>query len=1399
MEAELIQRQRKILADAAKLVADLADNRAEINLEAKLAAAAGEFEQARQAADAKRQAESETAEVEYRAERDRLTAAAQKTIDEIKSAYRQASEVATSAWQQEQTEGERIKEDTLFEVAGVYEAGKNNLKTKYGDLESGTDPTALGIESRRKDARQLLKTHGQEALADQPGQPVGQFPPNVHPQPAIEEAFKVADTKMDEMRAIKRPKAALPLVLFFVLGGGIAAGAGFATQWQPVIMAGGGTLGGLVVALLTFVTMRSSAQSRVAAAYQQLAYALDYADVARQRWQQIAGETYRKESAALDQRRKRDDAKAEETCRTRVDKAVKQRDEAIAKAQNRHDKQMAEVTRRRDAALEKIESQIKIRRKEIPAKFDQEARELEERHQRATAEGRQALENTKQHRLDRWHAGVAHIQSEAADINRQCEELFPDWQFILSPEWKAPTTLPPVVRLGQWQAGPEQFDDKPQVEDDSAPVIDEMLLSRKKEEANGIGDLRLPVLKQPALSAFPDRSSLLFKAQGKARDEAIGIMQAAMLRLATTIPPGKARFVVIDPIGLGQNFAAFMHLGDFDEQLIGARIWTESSQIETRLADLTEQMEVVIQKYLRNEFETIEAYNEAAGEVAEPFRFLVIANFPANFSEAACRRLLSIVSSGARCGVHTIISVDTKLQLPQGFKLADLEPHCVNFVWQEDKFVWKEPDFGRLPLVLDRAPPGDVFTDVVRRVGDAAKNASRVEVPFAVIAPKDGEWWKATTNKGIRVALGPAGATKHQFLELGRGTAQHVLIAGKTGSGKSTLLHTLITSLALTYSPEELELYLIDFKKGVEFKTYATYKLPHARVVSVESDREFGLSVLQRLDVELRVRGEKFRDAGAQDVAGYRRNTGESLCRILLIIDEFQEFFVEDDKLAQEVGLLFDRLVRQGRAFGMHVLLGSQTLGGAYSLARTTLGQMGVRIALQCSEADAHLILSEENQAARLLSRPGEAIYNDAGGLPDANHPFQVAYLPDEDKEQWHLRIQAYVREQRNGTQYPLIVFEGNVPGQLDKNPLLNELLGAATWPVGSKMPATAWLGDPVAIKEPTAAVLRRQSGQNLLLIGQNDAQALAILAAAQISLAAQFLPAHGEEEGTRFFVLDGTPPEHANAGTFERVAKILPHETRVGIQRDTVAIIKEVADEVTRRQQGNLTDLPGWYLIIHDLQRFRDLRKKEDDFGFSRSEELTPAQQFVHIMREGPNLGIHVFAWCDSVTNMQRTFDRQALREVELRVLFQMSPNDSSALIDSPIASRLGEQRALFHSEELGKFEKFRPYELPSQEWLDWVGEQFRSRGLAPAIPRPAPAKVEVPPPAPSSPASDFSGFPAFPDFSDLIGKSGSAAAANTAAVGGNGDSKPNGDGHSGHTDRVPALDEKADEAESV
>ena len=66
-------------------------------------------------------------------------------------------------------------------------------------------------------------------------------------------------------------------------------------------------------------------------------------------------------------------------------------------------------------------------------------------------------------------------------------------------------------------------------------------------------------------------------------------------------------------------------------------------------------------------------------------------------------------------------------------------------------------------------------------------------------------------------------------------------------------------------------------------------------------------------------------------------------------------------------------------------------------------------------------------------------------------------------------------------------------------------------------------------------------------------------------------------------------------------------------------------------------------------------------------------------------------------MNNLNRYFTHQILREFEMRVLFQMSPNDSGHMLDSPHASKLGPHRSLFHSEEQNRLEKFRPYGIPA------------------------------------------------------------------------------------------------------
>ena len=117
-------------------------------------------------------------------------------------------------------------------------------------------------------------------------------------------------------------------------------------------------------------------------------------------------------------------------------------------------------------------------------------------------------------------------------------------------------------------------------------------------------------------------------------------------------------------------------------------------------------------------------------------------------------------------------------------------------------------------------------------------------------------------------------------------------------------------------------------------------------------------------------------------------------------------------------------------------------------------------------------------------------------------------------------------------------------------------------------------------------------------------------------------------------------------------------------------------------------------------------LRKSEEAFSFNSDEEkkTPPDQQFAELLRDGAQLGIHVIAWCDTPANVERALDRASLREFDHRILFQMSANDSSNLIDSPLANRLGFHRALAFSEEQGTMEKFRPYALPDSEWLTRV-----------------------------------------------------------------------------------------------
>ncbi|WP_295433151.1 FtsK/SpoIIIE domain-containing protein [uncultured Thiodictyon sp.] len=517
--------------------------------------------------------------------------------------------------------------------------------------------------------------------------------------------------------------------------------------------------------------------------------------------------------------------------------------------------------------------------------------------------------------------------------------------------------------------------------------------------------------------------------------------------------------------------------------------------------------------------------------------------------------------------------------------------------------------------------------------------------------------------------------------------------------GKSNLLHVLINAGAFAYSPEELQFYLVDLKAGVEFNAYAELGIPHAKVIAVDDDPDYGLSVLEGLNAELQSRGDLFRNAGVNDFATYRRKTGAVLPRILLIVDEFQVLFPSDNPaVANRAAAVLDNLARLGRGPGIHVLLCSQNIGHGDTLSAKTADQMRIRIALGCSEADARRVLGDDNLVPARLTRKGQAIYNPNGGLKDSNREFQVALYSGEDQA----NLGRFIASRRLPTQPWPRVFVGSDPARLPECVPLSTLLGAGSWPQSGGS-INAWLGEPIAMRPPIAARLLPEGGSNLLAVARDEEQAVGLMVAAILSIAAQRGP-----EQVAFLVLDLTRSDAAWANQSQTLADGLPHQVQVGKARHLADQLMTLDALLEERIAADRALPLHVYWVILGLHKARALQEGD---GYSSPDADSPQAQFLKLLRQGPELGMHVLAWCDSMRNLQ-TVGRSAVAEFRLRVAGPMDDGDSTQLIDSTAAARLKPNRLVFvHKDEPESLLPFRPYALPGTDWLTTTLASLKQR----------------------------------------------------------------------------------------
>lgn len=1235
---------------------------------------------------------------EYSAkEKTRLETKRQSRADKIKRAMQ-------SARMQWRNRAEGTKGRSVYEVQSKSlqaqksrEARKKEITEEYKEMQGHLAEDGRLLLHFRRLARKTYRGFGgllslfsvknQKGISQEiPG--AGDLDLSQHEkalQPQLRLLLTESQEKIKEARKGALPHffAMLPLWLWLLVFVMIAATVVYYKgPAEPLTL---GVCGGMLVALLALVAANRMGASKLKPKAIEIAARLKSAQVLYQSCKEKSEARFLKEEKELKEEHESLTSALDHSFEKAGEKAAAIRQQGKEKL----DSQIGRVEARHARLFEKWLNDVEPDHLRTKARLNAESEEIRSAREITYKKDLALIENnfaTDWHMLDaEWDNTIIPHYGEIEAVRERSNELFPDWDVSWMRNWRAPNEFGHAARFG------------------NAAVNIETLAGGLPKDHR----LALPcdnIIDIPLGLSFPECGSILMESKNSGREEMIEALDNIVLRILSNAPPGKVAFTIIDPVGLGQNFASLMHLADYEEGLINSRIWTQREQIEQKLGDLNEHIEKVIQMYLRNEYETITAYNKEAGSIAEKYQFLVVADFPNNFSDLAIRRLLSIAQSGARCGLFTLIHWDSRAITPDAFVPDDLRKSSVCITHQGGKFLIGRKEIPGVEITLDSPPNTEAATEFIHLAGKASTDSNRVEVPFSHVTPDDDNLWADDTTNELRVAIGRTGATKLQYLSIGKGTRQHALFAGKTGSGKSTLFHVIITNLALSCSPDQVEFYLIDFKKGVEFKCYGARNLPHARVVAIESDREFGLSVLQRVDEELKRRGDMFRKLGVQDVAGYKRAGGDQpMPRCLLIIDEFQEFFTEDDRLGQSAAVLLDRIVRQGRAFGIHVLLGSQTLGGAFTLARATLGQMVIRVALQCNEADAYLIMDDSNPAPRLLTRPGEGIYNDNAGAIEGNSPFQAVWLPEDVRDAYLDKVIA--KAESTGKRYPKpIVFEGNAPANVRENVELEAVLDGAP---ASPAIARIWLGAPNAIKGPTEAAFQRQSGNNLVIIGQREEASQAIMALALVALAAQYPPG-----GAKFVFFDGAAPGTSEREYFEKVVGLLPHDVTMVKGGDVTDAMGMLAAELTARTDSeNAGSAPPVFVLIHGLQKYKKLRY-EDDFAFSLDEDAVagnPGVQLNNLICEGASHGIHLIVSSDTYNNINRFLSRKALSEFEMRVLFQMSANDSAALVDSPKASNLGMHRALFYNETEGYLETFRPYAPPSSAWLEEAGKKLK------------------------------------------------------------------------------------------
>lgn len=560
----------------------------------------------------------------------------------------------------------------------------------------------------------------------------------------------------------------------------------------------------------------------------------------------------------------------------------------------------------------------------------------------------------------------------------------------------------------------------------------------------------------------------------------------ATSELETNQAPNQT-FIFINPSGDRQVFEPYLAAIKECREVFGEGVLTDSRSLTEVLKKAVDTINDRSQRLLvgyRNIFD----FNEDDETAELPLITLCMSTSFEDLSKQSREDIKCIVRNGPFCGVNLFLAVDVSevnIDDITGF-LSGCRKALIGWASKDDCSV--EVSDG-VRIDFERIGWKRVSVDLARVI-DQVKSHLEQSIGIKSVFPTDA-WFEGSTLEGLSIPMGKAPDGRCVTLDFGpkvsNGISHFGLMIGAAGSGKSSLLHSLIISALLKYGPDELLLYLLDFKSGVEFELYSRYRIPQLRLIALDAMQVFGLSILQELMQQMDERNRLFKNAAVENIEEYRLKTGNPMPRILVVMDEFQSLFNEDHdkRAARESATLLADFISLARNCGIHFLLSTQTLSrlrtGNFSLSQSTLDEMHVRIGLQCSLNEAEKLFGEiyGKQAYELMgAQKGSGVFteNDLKLPPEA---FRATFC---DKDDRSLLLKSI--EERYAAINPLkgtrVFRSDTIPDILDGMKRSKESAAEL-----SRI-APIYLGEPIKIGDPIVLNVNRRIRSTLLIAGGN-------------------------------------------------------------------------------------------------------------------------------------------------------------------------------------------------------------------------------------------------------------------------------------------------------------------------